>query len=130
MSGDSEKIALTNLSRLERLELEEFLKSWQGGAAWKAEPGEFREARGGAQTLGQPDHWILLFAAGSQLLPGIAGWLARKRRTVTFSLERTNRNGERQIQKIVVKETAPDHGVEAANEIAAKLSDAIKQMSD
>ena len=133
--GDSRTIGLGGLSRLERLELEEYLKSWDGGAAWKAEPGQFREGKPGANTLGQVPDWMLLVSAASPLLPVIARWLLERPRTIVIRSETTERGGKRERKEIIVRGASPGQSAKGekeiekeAKEIETRIRDAINKL--
>jgi hypothetical protein len=129
MSG-SQKIGFGDLSRLERLELEEYLKSWNGGAAWRTEPAEFREERPGANTLGQVPDWICLLPVASAFLPAIARWLVERPRTIVIKSEATKRDGTRDKKEIVVKGTSPGQSAKDAKKIEKEAQEIEKQIRD
>jgi hypothetical protein len=135
--GEPKTIGLGGLSRLERLELEDYLKSWNGGAAWRNDPGEFREEKPGANTLGQVPDWMLLVSAASPLLPVIARWLLERPRTIVIRSETTERGGKHEKKEIIVKGGSPGQGAKGekemekeAKEIEAQIRDAIKKLEE
>jgi hypothetical protein len=128
--GDSKTIGFGGLSRLERLELEEYLKSWNGGAAWRAEPGEFREESAGAYTLGQVPDWMLLLSVASPLLPAIARWILERPRTFVMKSETTKRDGTREKREIVLKGGSPGQSAKEAKEIEKEAKEIEKQIQD
>jgi hypothetical protein len=130
MTDTPTTVAIVGLSNLERLELEEFLKSWDGGGAWRLHAPEVREARSPAQTLGQPDTWMVMFSAASPLIYAIAQWIAAKRRTVTIEIDRTTPKGERVKRTVRVNETTPAFSAEGAKAVEEELTKAIETPPD
>jgi hypothetical protein len=128
--GGSQTIGLGGLSRLERLELEEYLKSWDGGAAWRADPGEFREERLGANTLGQVPDWMFLLSAASPFLPAIARWLIERPKTIVIKSETTKPDGTREKKEIVVKGASPGQSTKEAKEIEKEAKEIERQIQD